>query len=197
MPTTQVRLLIVDDDPGTRFSLCQIFNCMGYDVRGADSGFAALRDMRESVPQILLADLTMEKMSGHELLSIVRRRFPEIYVIAMTGVYLGGNWPEGLPADASYEKATGLAALFQKVKTGCLAGAGSESFRQARRSAPIWVPRHTSAPAEKGPEMIGCPDCLRPFPRGQVGQGAVQEAECIHCRAVVRYAVAVPEYAVR
>ena len=49
---------------------------IGYRVRSAEDGFSALREMRHEVPDILLSDLNMPGMSGFELLSVVRRRFP-------------------------------------------------------------------------------------------------------------------------
>src|ERR1700676_3247425 len=84
---TKVKLLIVDDDAATLFSLCQIFSCLGHTVRGAEDGFSPLPQIRKVVPDIILSDLNMPNMSGLEFLSIVRRRFPSIYIIAMSGSY--------------------------------------------------------------------------------------------------------------
>jgi len=90
----------------TRYSLVrsEIFKGSGYAVRTASDGFAALASMREQVPDILISDLNMPRMSGFELLSIVRRRFPSIAVIAMSGTYLGFAIPRGIAADAFYAK---------------------------------------------------------------------------------------------
>ena len=83
MPDLKPRLLIVDDEPTTRTLLTQIFGGLGHPVRAAEDGFAALEEMRKETPDILLSDLNMPRMSGFELLSVVRRKLPEIYVIAM------------------------------------------------------------------------------------------------------------------
>lgn len=48
----------------------------GFSVRTAEDGFTALQILREVLPDIILSDLRMPGMSGFELLSIVRRRFP-------------------------------------------------------------------------------------------------------------------------
>jgi CheY-like chemotaxis protein len=83
------KLLIVDDEVSLRSSLSQIFTTFGYSVRSAEDGFSALAAMRNEIPDILLSDLNMPGMSGFELLSVVRRRFPAIQVIAMSGAFFG------------------------------------------------------------------------------------------------------------
>jgi len=43
-------------------------------------------------------------MSGFELLSVVRRRFPAIQLIAMSGAFSGDGIPPGVAADAFMKK---------------------------------------------------------------------------------------------
>src|SRR4051812_29016505 len=97
-------LIVADDNPVLVSVLSDIFNENGYTVRTAPDGFAALTSIRERVPDILISDLNMPRMSGFELLSIVRRRFPSIAVIAMSGSYSGVTVPLGVAADAFYAK---------------------------------------------------------------------------------------------
>jgi CheY-like chemotaxis protein len=61
----------------------------GYEVRTAKDGFQALVERRGSRPDIIISDLRMPSMSGCELLSVVRRRFPRLPVIAISGEYNG------------------------------------------------------------------------------------------------------------
>jgi CheY-like chemotaxis protein len=88
MPNAKAQLLIVDDEPSIRMSLAQIFTASGHNVRSAADGFSALYEIRRGIPDILLSDLNMPGMSGFELLSVVRRRFPAIQVIVMSGAVL-------------------------------------------------------------------------------------------------------------
>ena len=80
-------IVLVDDNPTLLGVLSEIFKTHGYTVRTASDGFAALAAIRERVPNVLLSDLYMPGMSGFELLSVVRRRFTTIAVIAMSGAY--------------------------------------------------------------------------------------------------------------
>jgi DNA-binding NarL/FixJ family response regulator len=57
----------------------------------------------------------MPGMSGFELLPVVRRRFPSIHVIAMSGAFTGGEVPQGLPADGFYQKGSSMDALLRII----------------------------------------------------------------------------------
>jgi CheY-like chemotaxis protein len=109
MPNLKAKLLIVDDELPTRTLLSQIFLQMGHPVRVAEDGFAALEEIRAERSDILVSDLNMPHMSGFELLSVIRRKRPEIYVIATSGAFSGNEVPHGIAADAFHEKATGWA----------------------------------------------------------------------------------------
>src|SRR5271156_5274232 len=117
MSPKETRLLIVDDDALICESLSFILAESGCRVRSSADGFSALVELRNEVPDILLSDLNMPGMSGFELLSVVRRRIPEIYVIATSGAFTGNGVPHGIAADAFYEKATGLPSLFQIMQS--------------------------------------------------------------------------------
>ena len=104
MLDTDVKLMIVDDELSIRTSLSQSFSEMGYCVRSAESGRSALLKIQQGLPHILISDINMPGMSGLELMSCVRRQFPSIRVIAMSGAFSGNCVPPGVDADAFYEK---------------------------------------------------------------------------------------------
>ena len=135
MADSTIKLLIVDDEPATRTSLTAIFSNLGHHVRAAEDGFAALRLIRDRQPDVLLSDLNMPGMSGFELLSVVRRRFPSIPVVAMSSAYSGVEVPLGIAADAFYEKATDLRSLLTLMETA--AQRESSPLRNADAFAPI------------------------------------------------------------
>src|ERR1035438_487726 len=103
MQGTRAKLLIVDDEPSIRESMSLILADIGYSVRTAEDGFSALIEMRKEIPDILLSDLNMPGMSGFGLLSVVRRRFPAMQTIAMSGAFHGDEVPSGVAADRFYQ----------------------------------------------------------------------------------------------
>ncbi len=187
MPDAKTRLLIVDDEPATRVLLAQIFTGMGHQVDCAADGFAALQQIRQAVPDVILSDLNMPGMSGFEFLSVVRRRLPGIYVIATSGAYSGNAIPEGVAADAFYEKATNLRELFDMVQAAAMAQA--VPVREDAARTPIWLcpQREPQADTEI---VIPCPECLRTFPQRHASRaGVVQRVDCLYCRSAILYAV--------
>ncbi len=93
----KLRILFVDDDSSLRETSALILKSFGYEVRTAEDGFHALVELRSLLPDVIISDLRMPNMSGFELLSIVRKRFPHIPVIAISGEFVGKAPPHPLP----------------------------------------------------------------------------------------------------
>ena len=106
----------MDDDPAIRSTLSLLLAEIGYRVRCARDGFSALRELQKEIPDILLSDLNMPGMSGFELLSVVRRRFPAIPVIAMSSAFSGNEVPSGVAADAFFQKGSSMGALLRIIE---------------------------------------------------------------------------------
>jgi CheY-like chemotaxis protein len=113
MPCTKERVLIVDDEPLIRESFSFVLTEIGYSVRAAEDGLSALIEIRTEIPDIILSDLNMPGMSGFEFISVVRRRFPAIPVIAMSGAFSGDEVPFGVAADAFYQKGSSVRSLLK------------------------------------------------------------------------------------
>jgi CheY-like chemotaxis protein len=98
------RILVVDDEDCIRALFGQLLQREGYEVATAKDGFDALLKLKQFLPDLILSDLDMPKMSGVEFLSVVRRRFPKISVIASSGAHGSGGVPPGVLADAFFAK---------------------------------------------------------------------------------------------
>jgi CheY-like chemotaxis protein len=71
-----------------------LLETQGYEVLCAGDGFEGLAALKQSLPDIIISDLRMPNMSGFEFLSVVRRRFPVIPVIVISGEFSGLSVPE-------------------------------------------------------------------------------------------------------
>jgi CheY-like chemotaxis protein len=188
MSTQITKLLLVDDDAALLHLLSLILTNSGYEVRSAQDGFSALAAIRTEIPNILLSDLYMPGMSGFELLSVVRHRFPMIHVIAMSSAYPGPEVPAGVAADAFYEKATDLNALMGMVNG--LHYLPDELAPSPRSTVvPMWIARRMDG-NEDSQIVLACPECMRTFaPLRAVSESVVHEARCPYCSNPVSYAM--------
>jgi hypothetical protein len=180
-------VLVADDSPLLVSVLAEIFRECGYSVRTAPDGFVALAMMRDRIPDILISDLNMPRMSGFELLSVVRRRFPKVAVIAMSGAYSGSIVPYGVPADAFYAKGEcSVAELFDmlcEIKDDA-------TRRSARADAPIWTPAMPIGQDDLSVMAVACPECLRSFYHCLHDVELLRaERNCPHCLHPVQLAI--------
>ena len=176
------RILVVDDEPTILQTSAAILQRKGYDVRTASDGFAALAELRRALPNVIISDLRMPNMSGIELLSIVRRRFPQISVIAISGEF-NSVAPAGLIADAFFSKNEYTQEeLFRKI-TDLLETAPPRPHKEKPERAPVWTPR-----SEAGYFVLTCPECLRSFSIPDEHSGSeVRETKCLFCDTKVCY----------
>lgn len=79
-----LRLLLVDDDPAIRRSLSETLCEEGHEVRAAQSAEAALAQLADYAPDLVLSDIRMPGDSGVELLQRIKERAPSVDVILMT-----------------------------------------------------------------------------------------------------------------
>jgi CheY-like chemotaxis protein len=184
----KTRILIVEDDVTVRFTFSTVLEAAGYEVSTAIDGFDALLHLKQQIPDVILSDLNMPQMSGFELLSVVRRRFPSIMVVAASGAYSSGAVPAGVLADAFFAKGAASAAsllqiIAELVRTGAVDHTG--------QNAPIWIPRNGRNDNGIPFVVLTCTDCLRSFPCTVEHEpaGEVLATACIYCPHEVRYII--------
>lgn len=84
-------LLIVDDEPDLRWVLRGLFEDEGFEVQEAEDGEQALEQLRAAddagqLPDVVLTDMRMPKVSGLELLRDVRRQYRDLPVVLLSAV---------------------------------------------------------------------------------------------------------------
>ncbi|MFH6782235.1 MULTISPECIES: response regulator [Methylobacterium] len=83
--TRRARILVVDDDTQVRHVTASFLNGFGYDEAEVASGEAALERLEAERFDLVVADLAMPGMSGIDLAEEVRRRWPSLPFLLVTG----------------------------------------------------------------------------------------------------------------
>lgn len=84
---SDVRILVVDDDNGICRSLREILVNSGCSVEIANDGMEAMDRVSEGDFDILLTDVVMPKMDGHELYLTLKEQRPDLPVLMMTAFH--------------------------------------------------------------------------------------------------------------
>jgi CheY-like chemotaxis protein len=187
------KVLVVDDDAAVRNSIVLILRASGYDMSVATDGFDALLQLKKSLPAIVISDLNMPEMSGFEFLSVVRRRFPHISVIAMSGAYPSGDAvPGGVIADAFHSKGRVYAKALLQMVASLIRTSAEHAADHQRESAPVWIPRNGHDSRGIPYVVLTCTECLRSFHLSVKSSDElqkIQEAPCLFCPNTVRYII--------
>jgi len=83
--TRTARLLIVEDEPGLRFSLAEFLSGSGFEVAESSSCEQALRVARDWLPDLVVMDYRLPDGDALTLLPRLRRAAPEVGVVLLTG----------------------------------------------------------------------------------------------------------------
>lgn len=176
------RILIVDDEPTLRTVGKSLLEAQGYEVLCAEDGFEGLVALKRSLPDMIISDLRMPNMNGFEFLSVVRRRFPMIPVIVISGEFTGLSVPESVLADAFFPK-NGYKPEDLFARIGDLLAELPTRPKVGRpNQAAVWVTN------DKGTVAVTCSECLRTFPVADVHKGR-NDAECDFCSSLVRFEI--------
>jgi CheY-like chemotaxis protein len=86
-------ILIIDDEPQIRSMLKLMLERDGYEVAEAPDGVEGIRIYRQNPADLIITDLIMPNKDGIGVIIDLKKEFPNVKIIAMSG---GGlNKPEG------------------------------------------------------------------------------------------------------
>lgn len=91
-----VKTLIVDDDPIVLASCKRVFEAEGFEVSVVPSSDQALKAMKNSIFDILLIDIKMPERDGMYLIRAVKKQWPEVPIVVMSGYPTPETIAEGL-----------------------------------------------------------------------------------------------------
>ena len=108
MKCSDFTILVVEDEPGLRKIYEKSLTSEGYKLILAESGARALAELGEAPAHLLITDMKMDTMSALEMLPILKRDYPRLPVIVVSGRY------EGLMEDFRAKGFDNVKSFFQK-----------------------------------------------------------------------------------
>ena len=176
---------MVDDDE----IICRLGKALlesqGYGVLCAHDGFQGLAALKQSLPDVIISDLQMPKMNGFEFLSVVRKRFPQVPIIAISGEFSGKNVPESVLADAFFQKGHySPTELFEKI-IALLKDVPIRPRQGRTPKAAVWLP----SPSTEGYIAVTCTHCLRTFPVSLPIDPGTHIVQCDFCLSDVVFQI--------
>lgn len=102
MPQSKASILVVDDDATLRHLLVDTLSSIGYETDSAADGIEALGKLKDGKYDLMISDIRMPGVDGFGLLKRVRRRYPDLPVLFITGYpspeLIGRASPDGFLA---------------------------------------------------------------------------------------------------
>jgi two-component system nitrogen regulation response regulator NtrX len=84
-------ILIVDDDAQIRSLLRTVLEAEGYAVRHAADGAEAAGLIADDAPDLVVTDIFMPEADGFEVLAVIKKSYPDIPVIVVSGSQVTPN----------------------------------------------------------------------------------------------------------
>jgi CheY-like chemotaxis protein len=177
------RILAVDDSPAMRATWQALLAGENYHTELASNGIDALKKMRSFLPDLLLSDLRMPEMSGFELLAVVRKRFPHITTVAVSGE-LSAREISATVADLFLEKGSYSPLNFLAFIKDMLARSPLRSRLPEAENIPVCLPQTFTR--KYG---LTCSECLRffEFVPNEAQPGRARLTCCPYCNAELPY----------
>lgn len=79
-----IKVLLVEDDRALREALADTLLLAGHDYRAVGSAEEALEAVEQESFSLVVSDVNMPGMDGHQLLALLRARLPQLPVLLMT-----------------------------------------------------------------------------------------------------------------
>ena len=117
MNATPIKVLVIDDEPPIRKLLRMGLSTQGYDILEASNGKIALEKLAEG-PALIILDLGLPDIQGHELLRMIRGRNDSVPIVVLSsrGDEAGKVQALDLGADDYLTKPFGMDELLARMR---------------------------------------------------------------------------------
>lgn len=174
-------ILLVDSDEALLLRCSDALQAEGSEVITARNGFEALNILRGAHPDLLITELNLPHMSGFELLSVVRKRFPLIALIATSSESTAITVPREAICDGFVPKSTNFLPELTKEAGALISESPVRGSQPKAALAPVWIPHSAT-----GYIVLTCPECLRSFSASAPPSGPAREV-CVFCGTDVAF----------
>ena len=101
MTEPRIKILLVDDDQSILEILADLMAIFGHDYVTAQNGVEAIEKLKHNFFDIVLTDMIMPDIDGMELLRHIKRNYPNIKVMVVTGYERAFTYTDVIRAGAS------------------------------------------------------------------------------------------------
>src|SRR5207302_11490117 len=117
MNAAPIKVLVIDDEPPIRKLLRMGLSTQGYEVLEASNGKVALEQLSQN-PALIILDLGLPDIQGHELLRMIRSRNDSVPIVVLSsrGDETGKVQALDLGADDYLTKPFGMDELLARMR---------------------------------------------------------------------------------
>ena len=140
----EMKMMLVDDEERFLSTTKKLLSRKGYEVLTASSGAEALEKLRANRVHVVILDVKMPGMDGIETLRAIKRTYPLVEVIMLTGHATVESAVEGLKTGATdyLMKPSDIHALIEKAEEAfSKRQALEEKIRVAQARSSMRTPR--------------------------------------------------------
>ena len=113
-----MKMMLVDDEERFLFTTKKLISRKGYEIVTASSGAEALEELGSSNIHVVILDVKMPGMDGMETLKAIKKKYPLVEVIMLTGHGTVESAVDGLKSGATdyLMKPTDVNELIKKAE---------------------------------------------------------------------------------
>ena len=151
----KIKILMVDDETQFRTTTERILSRKGFETILAGNGEEAIKKLDEN-PDVVVLDIKMPGMDGHQVLAEIKKRSPDLQVIMLTG-HAALPSAEEARAKGAFDyltKPCNIDILAAKIEEAYQYGKAPETFEE-KRVMGVMVPfqEYTTVSPTKAFEM--------------------------------------------
>ncbi len=124
----RIKLLLVDDEAPFRNNVARLLEKRGIETRHAESGEEGLAALEKWTPAVVVLDVKMPGMGGLAALRRIRKQYPDIEVILLTGQASASDGVDGIKSGA-------FDYLYKPIEMEHLAGKVRQAHEKVRLRA--------------------------------------------------------------